>query len=119
MEMKQQINLLPSMNCSANTLNDHQDKRTRHPNEGLYIAADERKHSLCPVIGPAGSFITAGLKRLSPDTLRQVRSDSLDAELDLFRHEPPSSSSRSRYQDQVPVADIFTLPINHIEGIGK
>lgn len=64
--------------------------------------------------GPPGPFITAGLKQLSPDVLRQVRFDSLAAERDLFRHGPLSSSG---YQDQVLVSNVFTVAINHTEGI--
>lgn len=64
--------------------------------------------------GPPGPFITAGLKQLSPDILRQVGFDSLAAGLDLFRRGPLSSS---RYQDQVLVSNIFTVAINQIEGI--
>lgn len=64
--------------------------------------------------GPPGPFITAGLKQLSPDILRQVRFDSLAAELYLFRHGPLSSR---RYQDRVLISNIFTVAINHIKGI--
>lgn len=64
--------------------------------------------------GPPAPSITAGLKQLSPDVLRQVRFDSLAAELHLFGHGPLSSS---RYEDQVLASNIFTAAINHIQGI--
>lgn len=89
--------------------------KTRIPD----IASDEWKHSMCPVIfyrghEPPAPFITAGLKQLSPDLLRQVRFDSLAAELHLFLY---GSLSCSRCEDQVLVSNIFMVAINHIQGI--